>query len=78
MEGDRRMMIRESFRHYLKIYAYALLGAGVTGIGFSFALDLNKIVVFPLVPDILDSISIIAAGVVLLYEVIRETKRENW
>ncbi len=61
-----------STRRYIKIYAYTLLGAGVTGVGLSLAFDLDKLVVLPLFPDILDAISVISAGALLLYEVFRE------
>jgi hypothetical protein len=49
-------MIPRTFRRYAKIYVYAALGAGITGIGLSLALDLNKIVIFPVFPDILDAV----------------------
>ncbi len=69
------MMLNNSFRRYFKIYVYALLGAGVSGIGLSLALDLNRIVIFPLFPDVLDAISIMTAGAILLYEMFKEAAR---
>jgi hypothetical protein len=54
------------------MYVYAMLGAGVIGVGLSLAFDLGKVLLLPFFPDVLDSITIVAVGALLLYEVIRQ------
>ena len=63
-----------SFRHF-KVITYSLLGAGVMGIGLSLALSLDKIIVLPFFPDILDAVSIFAAGGIVLGEVVKEARK---
>jgi sulfite exporter TauE/SafE len=58
--------------HYVKMYVYAILGAGVIGVGSSLGLNLDKSLVLPFFPDVLDSLTIIAVGALLLYEVVRQ------
>jgi sulfite exporter TauE/SafE len=59
----------------LKVISYALLGSGVTGIGVSLLFNLDKLVVLPFFPDALDATCIIAAGMLLLTEMLREASR---
>ena len=55
-----------------KVVFYALLGSGVVGIGVSFLFNLDKLIVLPFFPDVLDATCIIAAGTLLLREMILE------
>ena len=56
----------------LKVVSYALLGSGVMGIGVSFLFNLDKIIVLPFFPDVLDATCIITAGLLLLREMVLE------
>ena len=57
---------------YAKAVFYALLGSGVVGIGVSFLFNLDKIIVLPFFPDVLDAACIISAGLLLLREMFVE------
>ena len=61
----------------LKVVFYALLGSGVVGIGVSFLFNLDKLIVLPFFPDVLDATCIIAAGTLLLGEMLREAARSR-
>lgn len=60
-----------SWRNF-KVAFYALLGSGAVGIGASFLFDLNKIIVLPFFPDVFDVMCIIAAGLLILREMLVE------
>lgn len=66
------MSMTDSVHHYAKIYLYSILGAAVIGVGLSLSLELNRSVILPFFPDIMDSVLIVGVGGVLLYEVFRE------
>ena len=61
----------------LKVISYALLGSGVVGIGVSFLFNLDKLVVMPFFPDVLDAACIIAAGTLLLREMLKEASQNG-
>lgn len=63
-----------SWRNF-KVITYALIGAGVMGVGLNLILNLDKIIVLPFFPDILDAASIIVAGSLLLREVCAEASK---
>ncbi len=61
-------------KHYAKMYIYMLLGTGVIGIGLSLWLNLDKTIVLPFFPDVLDAISVVFVGFILLYEVFKQMR----
>jgi hypothetical protein len=66
------MTMFDSVHRYAKIYIYSVLGAAVIGVGASLSLELNRSMILPFFPDVLDSVLIVCVGGVLLYEVFRE------
>lgn len=64
-------------RQYAKTYLYVLLGTGVIGIGLSLWMNLNKSIVLPIFPDVLDAISIVSVGCILVFEAIVQMRAKN-
>ncbi|HKW03964.1 MAG TPA: hypothetical protein VJN71_01575 [Nitrososphaerales archaeon] len=64
-------------RQYAKTYLYVLLGTGVIGIGLSLWMNLNKSIVLPVFPDVLDAISIVSVGCILVFEAIVQMRATN-
>ena len=60
-----------------KVISYALLGSGVMGIGVSFLFNLDKLIVMPFFPDVLDATCIIDDGLLLLREMILEASHSR-
>ena len=54
-----------------KILVRIFLGVGAIGIGLRLLTDLSKPILLPFFPDVLDSITIISAGILLMYEGVR-------
>ena len=69
-EGSERMRNEVRKRSYTKSYVYALLGSGIIGVGMNLWLNLDKPIVLPFFPDILDALSVILVGCVLIYEAV--------
>lgn len=54
-----------------RTWIYVVLGVGVMGIGLRLLTDLAKPIMLPFFPDVLDSITVISAGLILMYEGVR-------
>ena len=56
---------------YPKMLVRIFLGVGATGIGLRLLTDLAKPIMLPFFPDILDAITVISAGLLLMFEGVR-------
>ena len=61
-----------TWQRSFKLVSYSLIAAATVGVGLNLMLNLDRTIVLPFFPDVLDSVVIIASGALLLGEVIRE------
>ncbi|MHB2037457.1 MAG: hypothetical protein ACYCPW_12060 [Nitrososphaerales archaeon] len=61
-----------TWQRNFKLVSYSLLASAVVGVGLSFLLNLDRTIVLPFFPDVLDVAMIIASGTLLMREVVRE------
>lgn len=58
--------------HELRAVLYAAVAAASMGVGLSLLLNLDKTIILPFFPDVVDSMIIMLVGTLLLIEVLRD------
>ena len=67
-------IVEMTWQRNFKLVSYSLIGAATVGVGLNLMLNLDKTIVLPFFPDVLDTAVIIASGTLLLCKVIREAR----
>lgn len=62
-----------SLGHGLRSVFYAAVAAASMGVGLSLLLNLDKTIILPFFPDVMDAMIIMLVGTLLLIEVFRDS-----